>query len=299
MRLLRAIAATTEILTIVSVLTACRLLPINPPSLPPLDGTPVALSTTDALPLVKASWLDIILQGIRVVQISNMSESEEIELGKEINQQIVQDVSLYDNPALTRYVDDIGQQLAQGVERPNIPYVFQLVEDNDINAFATLGGFVYINTGLICSADNEAQLASTLGHEMGHVDRRHVVERMKQAAIAEGILTAGGLSRNDAVAIGVDLALHRPNSRADELEADSAGVALLTQANYAPIAAIDFLEKLAEQSNGTPEFLSTHPHPEARISALRENIDPATATLGRGLNEAAYRHSPVQQLCDP
>ena len=233
--------------------------------------------------------LDLILHGIRIVQISNLSDQQEIELGQQVNQQIRQSVQIFDHAGITQYVDEIGQRLALGIDRAQISYTFQVVEDDQINAFATLGGYVYVHTGLLKVADNEAQLASVLAHEIGHVDRRHALQQMQQAAIAEGLLTAGGIDQSDAIALGVELALHRPNSRTHELEADEAGLRLLTQAGYAPIAAVDFLQKLLDHPQTTPEFLSTHPHPEARIHALNEQLDPATARHGSGLDKAAYR----------
>ncbi|MBE9070541.1 M48 family metalloprotease [Leptolyngbya cf. ectocarpi LEGE 11479] len=247
------------------------------------------LGTVWVIPPVKADLIDLIFQGIRIIQISNLSDQEEIELGQQINQQILQDVNVYDNANITQYVDGIGQQLVLGTERRQIPYTFRVIEDDEVNAFATLGGFVYLNTGLLQTADNEAQLASVIAHEIAHIDRRHAVQRLQQAAIAQGILTAGGLEQNAAIALGVELALHRPNSRTHELEADESGLALHTQAGYAPIAAVDFLQKLLDESNATPEFLSTHPHPEARIDALNERLDPATASTGKGLDGVAYR----------
>lgn len=249
----------------------------------------LSLSATWAVPSAKADLIDLIFQGIRIIQISNLSEQQEIELGQDINQQVLQDVNVYDNASITQYVDGIGQQLALNTERSQVPYTFQVIEDDQVNAFSTLGGFVYLNTGLLQTADNEAQLASVIAHEIAHVDRRHAIQRLQQAAIAEGILTAGGLDQNAAIALGVELALHRPNSRTHELEADEAGVALLTQAGYAPIAAVDFLQKLLDAPN-PPEFFSTHPHPEARIDALNERLDPATASMGKGLNGTAYRN---------
>ncbi|MEM1251246.1 MAG: M48 family metallopeptidase [Cyanobacteria bacterium P01_H01_bin.21] len=249
----------------------------------------LSLSATWMVPPVKADLLDLIFQGIRIIQISNLSEQEEIELGQQINQQILQDVRVYNNARITRYVDGIGQQLALRTERSQIPYTFQVIEDDRVNAFATVGGFVYLNTGLLQTADNEAQLASVIAHEIAHIDRRHAIQQLQQAAIAEGILTAGGLEQSAATALGVELALNRPNSRAHELEADEAGLILLTQAGYAPIAAVDFLQKLLDEPNATPDFLSTHPHPEARINALNDRLNPATASTGKGLNGATYR----------
>ncbi|NJN86583.1 MAG: M48 family metalloprotease, partial [Leptolyngbyaceae cyanobacterium SL_7_1] len=157
-----------------------------------------------------------------------------------------------------------------------------------VNAFATMGGFVYVTTGLIRTADNEAQLASVIGHEIGHIAGRHAVEQMRETAIAQGVATAAGLDRNVAVAIGVELALRRPNSRQDELEADQLGLSNLIRAGYAPSGTVGFMQKLLNQSS-VPAFLSTHPATADRITALNRMIDPATANVGDGLDNAAYR----------
>ena len=248
-------------------------------------------STIFGMPLAKADTdiFDLIFQGVRTIQLSNLSDEQEIALGQQINQQILQDVNVYDGSSIPQYVDGIGQQLALGTDRSQIPYTFQVIDDNQVNAFATLGGFVYLNTGLLRAADNEAQLASVIAHEIAHVDRRHVIQQLQQAAIAQGLLTAGGLDQNATIALAVELALHRPNSRAHELAADEAGLALLTQAGYAPIAAVDFLQKLLDQPNTFPDFLSTHPHPGDRINALNGQLDPATASAGKGLDGVTYR----------
>lgn len=257
----------------------------------PVGAVIFSLSTLLHVLPIKAdvSILDLIFEGIRIIQISNLSDEQEIELGQQINQQILQDLQVYDNVGIAQYVDLIGQDLVLGTNRSQIPYTFQVVDNNQVNAFATMGGFVYLNTGLLRAADNEAQLASVIAHEIAHVDCRHALQQLQQAAITQGILTVGGLEQNAAIALGVELALHRPNSRTHELEADETGLALLTEAGYAPIAAVDFLQKLVDQSSSAPDFFSTHPHPEDRIDALNEQLDPATASTGKGLDKSAYR----------
>jgi predicted Zn-dependent protease len=152
-----------------------------------------------------------------------------------------------------------------------------------------MGGFVYINAGLIAAADNEAQLASVIGHEIGHIVGRHAIEQMRQTAVARGLAAAAGLDRNTLVNIGVDLALRRPNSRKDEFEADREGLYNLEQAGYAPSGIIAFMEKLLKSGGSVPSFLSTHPATSERIQSLQEAIDPAQANVGEGLNSAAYK----------
>ncbi|WP_416676015.1 M48 family metallopeptidase [Egbenema bharatensis] len=233
--------------------------------------------------------IDLIFRGIQIIQLSSMSDSQEVSLGSQINNQLVrQQIRLYNNSSITGYVDRIGQSLVPHSDRPDIPYVFQVVDDNQVNAFATMGGYVYVTTGLMRAADNEAQLASVISHEIGHIVPRHAVKQMRERAIAGGVLTATGLDRSQAVNIGVELAISRPNSRQDELEADALGLNNLVRTGYAPGAMVDFMEKLLRQG-GVPAVLSTHPATSTRIERLNTMIDPATAYTGAGLDAAAYQ----------
>lgn len=243
-------------------------------------GTP---QTTLAIP-----WLDLLIQGTRVYQLYNISDKEEIQLGRQINQQLIGEFQLYNNPRVNGYVDRIGQRLAQNSTRPDIPYTFQVVKDDSINAFATAGGYVYVTTGLLQAAENEAQLAAVLAHEIAHIASRHLVEQMRETAVARGLTTAAGIDDSTAVQLGVELALRRPHSRSDEFEADAKGVETLGRAGYAQVAMINFLEKLRNQRS-TPTFLSTHPATSDRIARLKRQLDIQQAREGKGLNEAAYQ----------
>lgn len=237
------------------------------------------------------SIFDLLIRGVQIIQLSNISDTQEVQLGKQINQQLVsREVRLYRNSDVNRYINQIGQRLVPASDRRGIPYTFQVVDDKGINAFATMGGFVYLNTGLIRLAENEAQLASVMAHEIGHIASRHAIQQMRQTAIASGVASVAGLDRNRAVQIGVDLALRRPNSRDDEFEADQRGLANSRRAGYPPSATVAFMEKLLRQnSRSVPSFLSTHPATGDRITRLRNTIDSQTANVGDGLDPAAYR----------
>lgn len=258
----------------------------------PLLSATVATSLIVGTPQASQaiSWFDILLQGARVVQLSNMSTSQEIQLGQQINQQIVtEDVRLYGNRQLNQYINQIGQRLAKNSDRPDLPYTFQVVDDPGINAFATMGGFVYINTGTIAAADNEAQLASVIAHEIAHISGRHAVKQMRQTAIAQGISTAAGVNNSQAVQLGVQLALSRPRSRSDEYDADQKGLQMLRRAGYAESPMVSFMQKLLAGSQGrVPTFLSTHPPTTDRINNLKKLINPARANVGAGLNSTTY-----------
>jgi predicted Zn-dependent protease len=248
-----------------------------------------SLILTTPQPGHAVSILELLLRGVQIIQLSTLSDRQEVALGKQINDQLVSnDVKLYTDRAVNSYVNEIGQTLVPYSERSNLPYTFQVVDNDQINAFATMGGYVYVTTGLMKAADNEAQLASVIGHEIGHIASRHALEQMREMALAQGVISAAGIDRNAAVNIGVELALRRPNSRQDEFEADQRGLTMLQQSGYAPRAMVDFMQKLLNQRS-VPTFLSTHPAVSARIDALNRAIDPATASTGAGLDSSAYR----------
>ena len=251
----------------------------------------VGIALANIQPSYGFSWLDLMLRGIQIVQISNMSDTQEVALGKEINQELIRSgrARVSRDRSINNYINQIGQRLARTSQRLDLPYTFQVVDDNSINAFATMGGYVYVNTGLIVAADNEAELASVIGHEIGHIAARHGIEQMRDRALARGLLDAAGLDRSAAVQIGVDLAISRPNSRADELEADRFGLENMIKANYAPAGMLGFMEKLLKQG-GTPSFLSTHPATSERIRILQQRIDPQTINVGNGLDNRAYKN---------
>jgi predicted Zn-dependent protease len=258
----------------------------------PLLSLVMALSVVVATPQVThASLFDLIFPAIQAIQLSNISDRQEVQIGQQINRQLVnQEIRLYRNPEITRYVSEIGQRLAQQSKRPDIPYTFQVVNNREINAFATMGGFVYVNAGLVAAADNEAQLASVIGHEIGHIAGRHSIQQMRQQAIAQGLAAAAGLDRNTMVNLGVKVALQLPNSRKDEFQADQLGLDMLKQSGYAPSAMPAFMEKLLKRGGSVPTFLSNHPATSDRIRALEQAIDPAAADVGDGLNTNAYKN---------
>jgi beta-barrel assembly-enhancing protease len=250
----------------------------------------IVIGTPQPAPAIP--WGELILRGIQVIQLSSISDAQEISLGGQINQQLISQnkIKIYTNSSVKRYVTSIGERLVPESSRPDLDYTFQVVEDSALNAFATMGGYVYVTTGLIKAADNEAQLASVIGHEMGHIGAKHALKQMREAALTQGALTAAGLNRSAAVNIGVELALNRPNGRQDEYEADELGLATITSAGYAPSAVVAFMEKLLNQRS-VPTFLSTHPATSDRITRLEEAIDPATADDGAGLDRTAYRNN--------
>lgn len=243
-------------------------------------------------PSYSQSWLNWIFQGVQIIQLSTLSDAQEVKYGQQINQELLRSGQFRPsrNRALIEKVERIGRRLAQNSSRPNLPFTFQVVEDKAINAFATMGGFVYINTGLIAAAENEAELASVVAHEIAHVTERHAIKQMRNVAISRGLMSAAGLNENEIVNLGVQLAVNLPHSREAELEADQVGLNNLKRADYAPIGMITFMKKLTQRGGSAPPaFLSTHPATSQRVEALSQAVDPQIAYQGDGLDNQAYQ----------
>lgn len=259
----------------------------------PLLSVLVALSIWVGQPLLVRAFslgdlIRIIPSGIQVIQLAKLSDQQEVAIGKQMNEQtITRRFRLYRGAELNQYVNQIGQRLAAQSERTQIPYTYQIVEDKSVNAFATMGGFVYITTGLMQAADNEAQLASVIGHETGHIVRRHLVNQLKEEATLRGAATLAKVNNNTIINLGTTLALSRPHSRNAEFEADQSGLNMLGRAGYAQSAAPAFMSKLLRQSS-TPTFLSTHPATSDRVARLKQSINPAMEN-GAGLDTVAYK----------
>ncbi|MEL7070111.1 MAG: M48 family metallopeptidase [Cyanobacteria bacterium J06581_3] len=229
-------------------------------------------------------------QTAEAVQPSRLSPEQEMRVGQKMDQDLLRsgEFRLYQNPDIQNYVVGIGERLLPYSDRANeLTYTFQVIEDSQINAFATMGGYVYVTTGLMEFADNEAQFASVVGHEIGHIDGKHLLEQIRADAVRQRLMTTAGLDESAIAQIGIELLRERPNSREDEYDADQRGLSMIGDASYAQSAMPDFMQKLADQGGSPPEFLSTHPSPDNRVEALEESIDPNQRD-GDGLDSTAY-----------
>src|SRR4029077_12899491 len=113
-----------------------------------------------------------------------VSESQEVAMGQQYDSQVVATIGLYPDPALQSYIQTLGKKLAATSERPNLPWTFRVVDDPAVNAFAIPGGFVYVTRGLLAHMANEAELATVVGHEIGHVTARHTAHAMSEQQVA-------------------------------------------------------------------------------------------------------------------
>ncbi|GAK49215.1 peptidase lipoprotein, M48 family [Candidatus Moduliflexus flocculans] len=206
----------------------------------------------------------------------------EIAMGWEAANEVETEEEILNNAQLQQYVSELGQRLVQYSRRPDIGYEFKVIASDEINAFALPGGFIYVNSALIEDADNEAELAGVLAHEIGHVVARHGAKRMsKMIALQLGFALFWGLSDQDredewkllladAIATGFLL----KNSRDDERQADDLGTETLYRAGYDPIALAHFFDKLRQEHDPSSieTFLSTHPSPGERMNNVQALI---------------------------
>ncbi|MEK9649132.1 MAG: M48 family metalloprotease, partial [Gammaproteobacteria bacterium] len=155
-----------------------------------------------------------------------MSENAEIEKGRELHEEMLQQNPIYQDGELQAYVDRIGKKMAAVSHRPELDYVFTIIDSPDINAFALPGGYVYINRGLMTYLNSEAQLAAVLGHEIGHITARHAVRQQTASRTANAasiaLIFATGVDMRETTSL-ISGALISGYGREMELEADSLG----------------------------------------------------------------------------
>ncbi|MDT8437165.1 MAG: M48 family metalloprotease [Gemmatimonadota bacterium] len=217
--------------------------------------------------------------------LSLVSESREIEMGQEFKVQVDQQQGIYDeSPELSAYVDSVGQALAAVSERPDLPWSFQIADEPVVNAFALPGGPIYLARGLLAHFSSEAEMASVLGHEIGHITARHIVEAISRQQLAQLGFVAGMLavpelqpfSNELGGALGV---LFLKFGRDDESQSDALGFRYMTRLGYDPVEAVTMFQVLdrlrAESGRDVPEWQSTHPDPGNRVADARARVDSA------------------------
>jgi predicted Zn-dependent protease len=231
-----------------------------------------------------------VVLALLLMSACRISEQREIAIGRSQAEQIDRQLPLVTDSEVAAYVQSLGERLASHTTRPNLPWRFEVIDSKDVNAFALPGGFIYVNRGLIESTDSMDELAGALGHEIGHVVRRHSVQQLERVGgVKLGIAlvcaaTDACDSRSARFAIdagGAAWLAH--NSRAAEAEADSEAIGNVIRAQIDPEGIPRLFQLLLQTRRSRPNlvttFFASHPLEESRLEQTRAIIgryDPPT-----------------------
>ena len=211
--------------------------------------------------------------------ISKMSGSteKEVRLGRELAAEVDRQAKFVDDPMITEYVNRVGQNIVLHSDA-KIPFTIKVIDSDEVNAFALPGGFFYVNKGLLLVADNEAEVAGVMAHEIAHVAARHAVENQTKASLIEylamgtSIFLGGipGMIFQNTAGLGM-LGIFMKFSRSAEEEADKLGIQYMYAAGYDPTAMATMFEKLESKNKKKPGLISrafaSHPAPPDRRAA--------------------------------
>ena len=215
--------------------------------------------------------------------INFYSLEKEMALGRQLAQEVARQARLVEDPLITEYINRIGQNLVRNSDA-RVPFTFTVIEAEAANAFALPGGFVFVQTGLIKMADEEAELAGALAHEIAHVAARHMTRQATKSQIAGlatiplSVILGGwtGMAARQAAGVAIPTAF-LSFSRHDEAEADFLGLQYLYAAGYDPTAPVSLFEKLESLEKKKPGTLakvfSTHPPDGVRLEKVQQEID--------------------------
>ncbi len=226
--------------------------------------------------------------------------SQEAQLGGQYASEIEKEVAILNDPVATAWVQNLGKLLVEHSQPCEQQFTFKVAADPSMNAFAIPGGFCYVNVGLIAAAENEAEVAAVMGHEVNHVVRRHGMRGLVRAygfQMVSDRLTAAGGSAGQLAAFVTEtggVMTVRRFGREDEREADAYGVEAMYHAGFDPRAAVTFFEKLKAASGGGDagtlgQLLSTHPATQERIDNIKAQIANYPITGKERLDSAEFQ----------
>ena len=209
------------------------------------------------------------------------SLEKQVAMGKEYAQQVESTSKIIQDPVITEYVNRIGQNLVRNSDA-QVPFTIKVVDSDEVNAFALPGGFFYVNSGLILAADNEAELAGVMAHEIGHVAACHAAREQTRGQLVNLasiplIMVGGGIGYAIESAAGLALPMSFLKfSRNFEAEADYLGLQYMYKTGYDPQSFLSFFEKLEAQEKKKPGFMdkafSTHPLTPDRVTKAQDEI---------------------------
>jgi predicted Zn-dependent protease len=214
-------------------------------------------------------------------RVNLYSLEKEIQLGKQLAQEVEQGAKIVDDPVVAEYVNRVGQNLVRNSDA-KVPFTIKVIDSDEVNAFALPGGFFFVNSGLIAKADTEAELAGVMAHEIAHVAARHGTRQASRGEIANWLslplIFMGGWT-GYAIRQGAGLAIpltFLTFSRGFEAEADRLGLQYMYATGYDPTAFVDFFEKIQTLEKKKPgtmaKVFGTHPLTDERIKDAQKNI---------------------------
>jgi beta-barrel assembly-enhancing protease len=215
------------------------------------------------------------------INLKTPSREDEIRLGREITGNLLGAAPLVKDDQLQKYVNQVGRWVALQSERPDLPWHFGVIESEDLNAFAAPGGWVIVTKGLYRKLHNEAELAGVLGHEIGHVVKKHQLKLIqKQQALNLGAgLLGGTLGKNNQlvqqlIGSGAEICARSLDKDA-EFEADRIGVVLAGRAGYDAYGLVEVLQEIGhvgKDDSSVALLFKTHPHPDDRLVKLGDAV---------------------------
>ncbi len=235
------------------------------------------------------------LLALATLAACSVSQDQEVAIGKQNADEINAQLPIITDPAISAYIQALGDSIAKTTSRADLEWHFYVVNTQQVNAFALPGGYVYVNRGLIESADRLYELTGTLGHEIGHVIQRHAVKQIqaqqKTNAGLTVVCTLTSLCNSGLAQVAVSVggsALFAKHSRVDELQADSEAVVNVTRAGFDPEGIPALFDVLLKQRQNQPTkvdgWFASHPLEEQRIARARQLISalsPNAAQLTR------------------
>ncbi len=245
--------------------------------------------------IVPAFTIFALLSAAVPVPAPAMSTATEIQMGQSEDQQIVQSSVIETDPLLNAYVSGVAENLWNQVARKDLPYSVKIIKDTDVNSFATMGGFVYVNEGLVDFVQSDDELASVLGHETGHIERRHVITESSKAQILNILFGIASIFSPLVYNLGglAEAGIMAKVSRENEIQADRYGLQLMSRAGYDPDAMVTMMAHMAvlgdEHSDLVTKYLQDHPEPDKRVAHLvgYPELDPKDVTPAQNLVDAS------------
>jgi Zn-dependent protease with chaperone function len=236
-----------------------------------------------------------LLGAVTPAPVSAMSTQAEIALGQSEDQQIVASSVIETDPLLNAYVQGVAENLWNQVQRKDVPYSVKIIKDSQINSFATMGGFVYVNEGLVDFVQSDDELASVIGHETGHIERRHLLTSYSKAEILNILFGIASIFSPIIYEFGslAEAGMMAKVSREDEIQADRYGLQLMSRAGYDPESMVTMMAHLGvlqdEHSDAVSKYLEDHPDPRARVAHLMgyPELDPSTVTPAQKLVQSS------------